>query len=216
MTKSAEKIAGDWWRTQIIDIQPGVIRVRGYPIEQLIGNIDFPQMIWLMLRGNVPSKEEAALLGAMLVAGVDHGPQAPSIAIARMSITCGIKINNAMASAINVLGDVHGGAGEQTMELFQDIVARQDAGASLESAIREALDHYQANVSKYIPGFGHRFHPEDPRGPRLLQLVDDAAKKGIVSGRYATIARAMLADILRRSGRHLTLNIDGSGAVVLS
>ena len=47
------------------------------------------------------------------MAAVDHGPQAPSIAIARMAATCGVGLNNAMASAINVLGDVHGGAGEQ-------------------------------------------------------------------------------------------------------
>ena len=53
------------------------------------------------------------------MAAVDHGPQAPSIAIARMAATCGVGINNAMASAINVLGDVHGGAGEQAVELFR-------------------------------------------------------------------------------------------------
>ena len=26
----------DWWRTAIIDMKPGVIRYRGYPIEELI------------------------------------------------------------------------------------------------------------------------------------------------------------------------------------
>ena len=55
----------------------------------------------------------------MLVASVDHGPQAPSIAIARMAVTCGLPLNGAMASAINVLDDVHGGAGEQCLSLYQ-------------------------------------------------------------------------------------------------
>ena len=67
-------------------------------------------MIWLMLRGDLPSERQARLLEAALVAAVDHGPQAPSIAAARMAVTCGLPLNNAMASAVNMLGDVHGGA----------------------------------------------------------------------------------------------------------
>src|SRR5687768_7938254 len=102
-----------WWETQIVDIHPGKIGIRGYPIEQLIGRLSFPEMIWLMVRGELPSRRQGELLGAALVASVDHGPHAPSIAIARMAITCGIDLNNAMASGINVLGDVHGGAGQQ-------------------------------------------------------------------------------------------------------
>ncbi|MGI9218888.1 MAG: citrate/2-methylcitrate synthase, partial [Hydrogenophaga sp.] len=98
--------ASAWWSTSIIDIRPGVIRPRGHPIEDLIGNISFPQMIWLMLRGELPSPEQARLLEAALVSAVDHGPQAPSIAISRMAVTCGLPLNGAMASAINALDDV--------------------------------------------------------------------------------------------------------------
>ena len=216
MTDTTATAAGDWWRTAIIDIEPGRIRVRGYPIEQLAGTVGFAEMIWLMLRGELPEPDQAALLEAMLVSGVDHGPQAPSIAIARMAMTCGVGINNAMASATNVLGDVHGGAGEQLMELFADIVTREQDGADLPVAVRAALDMFQANVSRYVPGFGHRFHPVDPRGPRLLGLVEEAARQGTVEGRYLRIARQISADLERRAGRHLTMNIDGSGAVVLS
>ncbi len=74
-----------WWATEIIEMQPGVIRYRGYAVEDLIGRVTFPEMIWLMLRGELPSAAEAELLGAALVAAVDHGPQAPSIAASRVS-----------------------------------------------------------------------------------------------------------------------------------
>jgi len=120
--------ASDWWSTSIIDIRPGVINTRGIPIQELIGKVSFPQMIWLMLRGDLPSEEQARLLEASLVAAVDHGPQAPSIAIARMSVTCGLPLNGAMASAINVLDDVHGGAGEQCLGLYQSILQLLPAG----------------------------------------------------------------------------------------
>src|SRR5215467_5278329 len=114
----------DWWQTEIVDIAPGMIRVRGYAIEDLIGHISFPAMIWLVTRGELPSEAEAELLGAVLVAGVDHGPQAPAVAIARMAVTCGVGLNSAMASGVNVLGDIHGGAGQQCMQLLADIAAR--------------------------------------------------------------------------------------------
>ena len=70
----------DWWRTAIIDMEPGRIALRGHEIQDLIGQVSFPQMIWLMLRGDLPSEGQARLLEAALVAAVDHGPQAPSIA----------------------------------------------------------------------------------------------------------------------------------------
>nr|WP_280951011.1 citrate/2-methylcitrate synthase [Mesorhizobium sp. WSM4312] len=63
-------------------------------------------------------------------AAVDHGPQASSIAIARMAATCGVGINSAMASAINALGDVHGGAGEQAQSFYGDIAKAIDGGAA--------------------------------------------------------------------------------------
>ena len=116
MSEDAEAIR-NWWRTSIIDMEPGRIAFRGHPIQDLIGNVSFPQMIWLMTVGRLASAEEAALLEAALVAGVDHGPQAPSIAAARMTATCGVGLNNAMANGVNMLGDVHGGAGEQCADL---------------------------------------------------------------------------------------------------
>ena len=52
----AATLAADYWSTSIIDIHPGSINVRGFPIQELIGSISFPQMIWLMLRGELPDK----------------------------------------------------------------------------------------------------------------------------------------------------------------
>jgi citrate synthase len=208
--------ATEWWSTDIIDMKPGVIRFRGFPIEQLIGRVSFPQMIWLMLKGDLPSPEQGALLEAALVAAVDHGPQAPSIAIGRMAVTCGLPLNGAMASAINVLDDIHGGAGEQCMELYADIARRQDSGAELKTAVEQGLDAFIAENGKIVPGFGHRFHPIDPRSPRLLALVDAARQNGVVSGRFAEIGRGVEEVMQRRKGRTIPMNIDGATAVIYS
>lgn len=212
---NVEQDVRDWWRTSIIDMSPGVIRYRGFPIEQLIGRVSLPHMIWLMTRGELPTDGQAFLLDAALMAAVDHGPQAPSIAIARMAATCGVGLNNAMASAVNVLGDVHGGAGEQAVELYESVAARVDRGESLERAVQAGLDDAIDAHGKFVSGFGHRFHPVDPRAPRLLELVDQAASSGTVSGRFATIARAVEAELaIRKGGRRIPMNIDGATAVI--
>ncbi|RWD30365.1 MAG: citryl-CoA lyase [Mesorhizobium sp.] len=212
--KTGRERGEEWWQTDIIEMHPGVIRLRGYEIQDLIGRVSFPAVIWLMLRGELPGEEQAALLGIALGAAVDHGPQAPSIAIARMAATCGVGINSAMASAINVLGDVHGGAGEQALAFYGDIAAALDAGVTLADAVAARLDRFLAEEKSYVPGLGHRFHPVDPRAPRLIKLTRDFAARGIISGRFADIAEAVEAEVTRRKGNKIPLNIDGATAVI--
>lgn len=202
-----------WWTTEITDIKPGKISIRGYPIEQLIGELTFPEMIWLMLRGEIPSAPQARLLEHTLVAAVDHGPQAPSIAISRMAVTCGLPINGAMASAINALDDVHGGAGQQCMGLLAEIVADTSA-RSEDEKVEAALDRFIAENGKIIPGFGHRWHGVDPRAVRLLELVREAQAEGTVEGRHARAGVAVERALARRKGAAIPMNIDGITAVI--
>ena len=198
----------DWWRTSIIDMEPGRIDLRGTPVQDLIGNVSFAEMIWLMMRGDRPTPAQARLFEAALVSAVDHGPQAPSIAAARMAVTCGLPLNNAMATAVNMLGDVHGGAGQQAVELYHHV----DAHAG---DLAAALDDWRAEHGKIIPGFGHRFHkPTDPRAPRLMALVSEAAEAGAVSGRFQHIGQAIETQISAEKGIALPMNIDGATAVI--
>ncbi len=210
-----ENEVADWWSTDIIYMRPGVIRYRGYAIEELIGNVGFAHMIWLLTRGELPDQGQAELLDIALMSAVDHGPQAPSIAVARMAATCGVGLNNAIASAVNVLGDVHGGAGEQAVEFYISVAKRMDGDVSLEDAVTQSYDAFVAGGGQFVPGFGHRFHkPVDPRAPRLLEMVDRYAAQGTVSGRYATIARETERQIAARKGKAVPLNIDGATAVI--
>ena len=216
----ANQTPQDWWSTSIIDMKPGMIRYRGYAIEELIGRVGFTEMVYLLTRGELPHPAAAKLLEAALVAAVDHGPQAPSIAAARMAITCGVGINNAMASAINMLGDVHGGAGEQCVTLYNAIAARVGSDVISEERLAEAARAemkllVEAGI-RYVPGFGHRFHPRDPRAPRLLELVDVAAAAGAVSGRFAAIGRAVEAELAAQKGQAVPMNIDGATGVIFA
>lgn len=211
----AEKIGRDWWRTAIIDMQPGVIRYRGYAIEDLIRqHTSLAQMVWLMTRGELPTPAQARLLEAALMAAVDHGPQAPSIAITRMAATCGVGINSAMASGLNVLGDVHGGAGEQALALYVQVDSRLESGSTLQDAVHTVLAEHVHQHGKAIPGFGHRFHPVDPRTAPLLERVAQAAADGVVTGRFAAIGQAIEEALAAGRARRIPMNIDGVTAVI--
>jgi len=203
--------ATSWWQTSIVDIKPGVINYSGYPVEQLIGKIGFVDMVWLMLRGELPSAWQAKLLEAAMVAAVDHGPQAPSISIARMAATCGVGINNAMASGINALGDVHGGAGQQCLQMYERLItegAADDQG-KMEASLRAILAE-----NPRISGFGHRFHPVDPRKTPLLDLIAEAVAAGAVEGRFLKAALGVEEALQDIKGKLIPMNIDGATAAI--
>ena len=111
-----------------------------------------------------------------------------------------------------MLGDIHGGAGEQLVELFERI----DAAGGV-PAVPEVLAAFRAEQGKFVPGYGHRFHKDgDPRAPRLLALVDDLVVQGEISGRFAAIARAIEAELARGRSRGVPMNIDGATAVIFA
>lgn len=203
----------DWWATSVSKIAPGVVELRGRPVQDLIGNTSLAAMIWLMLRGDPPTDGQARLLEAAMVAGVDHGPQAPSIAIARMAATCGVELNNAVASAVNVLGDSHGGAGQECVQLLNDVCALTDQGRDVASAAAETVAAWKRHT-RYLPGFGHRFHPVDPRRAPLLGLVAEAQRDGVVQGRHLAAAVAVEEELNRGRSKPIPMNIDGATAVI--
>ena len=61
------------WRTSITRIESNKISTRGYSLEDLIGTLSFPEMVYLLIIGNFPSKKESRMLEAILVSFCDHG-----------------------------------------------------------------------------------------------------------------------------------------------
>ncbi len=217
-TKTPEELiaeCGAWWDTSIIDIHPGKIAIRGYPIEELIGNVRFPDMIWLMLRGELPTRGQSDLLEAALVPGVDHGPHAPSIAISCMAVTLrpaaqrrdGFGDQRARRRARRRGPAVHGALSRHRRRSRRRRVIWLRRPTAIIQRRREVGE-------KIVPGFGHRFHPIDPRTAPLFALVAKAVAAGTVSGRWAAIGQAVEDALKAITGRHIPMNIDGITAVI--
>jgi citrate synthase len=111
-------------------MQPNKLLYRGYRSEELIGRVSYGEMVYLLVRGELPGAAIGRLVDAILVAGCDHGALSPAVAAARMAATCGIPINCAIATGINLLGDIHGGAAEGCMALLYAIRERHGTRGS--------------------------------------------------------------------------------------
>jgi citrate synthase len=64
---------GESWNTAITKIEPNKILVRGYRVNELMGKVSFPQMVYLLIKGEMPSENVGQMIEAILVSSVDHG-----------------------------------------------------------------------------------------------------------------------------------------------
>lgn len=84
-----------------------------------------------------------------------------------------------------------------------------------ESKDPDVSDWWHSEIIDMEPGsIRHRFHPVDPRAPRLLELVDEAARGDVVSGRFASIGREVERRLALRQGKRIPTNIDGATVVI--
>ena len=106
-------------KTSISRVEKDKIITRGYNQRDLIEKIRYSDMIYLLLKGRIPSIKEGKIFNHVLVSFCDHGVTPPSTQTARLVASSGSPINSAVAGALLSFGHKHAGAIEQTMELYQ-------------------------------------------------------------------------------------------------
>ncbi|MCB9851036.1 MAG: citryl-CoA lyase [Phycisphaerales bacterium] len=199
------------FHTAITYTAPNEIQMRGYPVEQLMGSVDFGQAVYLLLRGELPDAKVGKLVNAILVSSLDHGPGAPSVLGARTAASTGAPLNACVASGVLNINRFHGGAIEDCAKAILEIVARADEkSVSLEQATADVLDEYR-NRKYRVAGFGHVLHTADPRTPRLFELAKEAGARG----KYVETCRLIEAGLAKQLGKPLPINVNGAIAAVL-
>jgi citrate synthase len=198
------------WKTSITDVKPNEIRLRGYRIDELMGQITFSQAVYLALKGYLPSPEVAKLLDAMLVSSIDHGAMTPSALAARTSASTGAPLNAAIAAGILSINRFHGAAISDAMNILLEGIHRaQDQEKTLEEVAAELIDGYAAE-KKRIGGLGHRVHTDDPRTSRLFSMAQELG----LSGEGVAMIQAFYNQF-QAIGKDLPINVDGAIAALL-
>ena len=201
----------DKWQTAITNVGPNRIQLRGYPIEELMGRKTFAEVVWLALRGELPSEAEGKLLDAILVSSVDHGVTPPSTLAARVAASTGAPVNAALAAGVLSVNRFHGGAVEGCMAALAEALAyMKEKGVSREEAAAAIIEKLR-EAGRRVPGFGHRVHDDDPRATRLFALAEELG----LAGEGIPMARAFEAALVAVTGKALPLNVDGAIAACL-
>jgi citrate synthase len=199
------------WKTAITKIEPNKVAVRGYPIDQLMGRISFGEMVYLILKGELPTAQIGKLMDAILVSSVDHGATPPSALAARTVASGGAPLTTAIAGGIMTINQYHGGAIEGCMRVLNELVAyKNEKDLDALTAAREKMVEFRAKKIR-VPGYGHRVHTDDPRTRRLFALTEETG----VAGEYIEMAGALGQAMAESLGRELPMNVDGGIAAVL-
>ncbi len=199
------------WRTGISYPTDRGVVIRGYPIEDLMEHLDFAGMLFVLFQGRRPTPEESKLVNAVLISVADHSIVATS-AVTRIVAASGVPIQACVAAGITTIGDIHGGAGQEfARELAEWVSEAKREGLSLEDKARMVVAA-RAAAGQRIDGYGHPLHREgDVRVDVLNRLADRLG----LAGPHLRLARAVEAEIARRTGKRISLNIDGAIAAIV-
>lgn len=202
----------DRWQSALTAIAPNAIRIRGYPVDEMMGRLSFAEAVYLLLMGELPTPAIGRMLNAVLVSSLDHGVTPPSTLAARNVATSGAPLKDCVAAGILAFGPHHGGDIESCMRFLDQGLTLVRAGASLHEAAQQIVGECIA-AGLTPPGFGHRFHTRDPRAARLFQLSLELELEGEHVRMIRAVERA-LAGHQEHFGRVLPVNVDGAIAAI--
>lgn len=200
------------WRTALTSVAPNRVVVRGFAVDEMMGRVNFAEAVYLLLVGELPSPAIGKMMGAILVATIDHGTTPPSTQAARNVATTGAPLRASVAAGILGFGRYHGGDIENGMRFLEEGVALVRRGKTYDEAAAELVKHYR-DVHEPVPGFGHRIHTHDPRAARLFQMALELE----LDGRYLQMVRAVERAVNAGRGPdepHIPVNVDGAIAAV--
>ena len=178
----------------------------------MIGKIPFSNVVYLLLKGELPSKEHGQMMDAILTACIDHGVTPPSSMASRVVASGGVPLPTAVAAGVLSIGDAHGGAIEKGAKFLQEGISRMKDESKSTEEMAKILVSESREQKKRILGFGHRIHTSDPRTRKLFQL----AKELNIVGDNVSLSKAIEGELEKSTGRKLPINVDGAIAAIIS
>jgi citrate synthase len=168
--------------------------------------LDYAANFLWMLRGELPSEDDARVLDAVSILHADHEMNASTFAARVIAATC-TDMHSAIVGAIAALkGPLHGGANEWVMATLKRIGSED----KVEAWVDDMLDQ-----GKKIPGFGHAIYKvTDPRAIILKEVGRKVFERADPSDpNWFAMTERMERRVFERKG--LVPNVDLYSASVL-
>jgi citrate synthase len=189
------------------------ILVRGYDLNKdLVGKITFTDMTSLILRGRLPTANEAKMLDALMIILVEHGMISHVVA-ARLIYHCAPEaLQAAVAAALCGAGSVHLGSSEWSAKMLTEALPADANNPDFDAVATAIIDDYGKRKQR-MPGIGHRTHAEgDPRAETLFNIAKDTG----VYGKYCELIERLSKLSSERRKRLIPVNVTGAiGAIAL-
>jgi len=187
-----------------------VLTMRGRDtLAEIVGVRTFTETFFFIVTGRMPDEGATRCFDACLTILMDHG-LTPSALVARLvedSVPEDMQVS--LAAGLLVVANRHVGTMSGAGKLLAAAFA--EGGDPREWAAR-TVARFRAE-KRNLPGFGHpHYHPEDPRAARLFAVAEAAG----YGGRAIALIRLLGAELDKAMGRHLTLNVTGAMAAVLT
>jgi citrate synthase len=199
------------WTSSITKVEPNKLSIRGYALDSLIGKTSYAQMVYLLLKGEIPSENVSKMVEAILVSSVDHGTTPPSVLSALTVASTGAPLNASVAAGILSISKFHGGAIEDCMHILKSAMdIQKEKGLSSADAAKEIIQKFKDENSR-LSGFGHRLHTNDPRTHKLFTLAEELG----IAGDFCNMAKTFVDQLKESTGKDLPLNVDGAIAALL-
>jgi len=186
------------FKTSISKIGEEDLVIRNEKLSNLMKG-KFSDAIFLLLSGRKAKDVESKLFESMLISVIDHGMGTASSLTSRFVMSTGNSLNTAVGAGVLALGDLHGGALENSMKQLSSI-------DNVSEFVNDCVDN-----KKIIFGFGHKHYNEDPRTKRIIKLCKELK----YNSKFLDIAIEIEKVLEQKKGKKICLNVDGVIAALL-
>lgn len=208
--------SGDWsdyWKTEISYVGRNIIRVRGYNADDVIENLTYPELFFMTIKGELPTKAQARVFDAVLCSFPDHQFISSDTTAARFVASAHSESPvPGIAAGILCVGMHTISPHDAAVELEEAWELMQSKKLSMEETAKAVVEKHR-KAKTYIPGFGHPTHKEfDPRAAALAKV----AKAQGVWGQKSQLYEMIHAEFVKQTKRDIVINVDGMVACILT
>ena len=170
----ASRVATEIWDEQPSSQNPyhaERCRCRGYDLFELMEKRSFVDMLYLLLLGELPTKNQARLLETLMIAFINPGPRHPA-ARAAVYAGCGRTLTtHILPISLAVLSGEHLGAAEVTAAMRFIKQHRKTAPRQVADDLLQRFTPPKEGDRRIAPGFGSRFNGIDPLSQSIAQRL---------------------------------------------
>jgi citryl-CoA lyase len=178
------------WISDVSDIGPEDIFIRGYPMQSLVGTLPFSAISFLLIRGRIPTPGESRMMDVILSSILDYALQKSGTLAARAVVSVNPQMTAGLATAMLAAGQYAVSPEAAGSFIIETYAAWKASGTDMQTHAALVVSELRA-AKRRVPGFGHPvFRGVDPRSERLKAIAVEQGIWGDMNEWYEAVHAA--------------------------